>query len=438
MREEKQKMKSKLKDYKVDIFTLPYYIFALVVVLAGTFLDRIPGLGFCGGFALCTVFGILLCWIGDHLPIVRSYLGGGAFIALFGGALIAYFNVFPEKTGALVTDFVKSYDYLGFFVSALICGSILAMDRNLLIRAGVRYFIPVLAGIAGAFLLTGIVAQIGGFGWREGILFIATPIMGGGTAAGAVPMSATYEAGLSQSADYYLSIMMPAVVIGNAGAIVFAGLLNSLGKKKPEWTGNGKIMPAHGSFQPKEIVEPPVDLVGMGRGFVFAGCFFIIGRIIQNFIPSIHYYAWTIIAAAVANIFNLAPQQMKDDCRQWYNFLTKFCVPAVLFSIGYVYTNMSVIIENFNGLYLAMVLATLIGCTVATLIVSKLVGFYPIDGAITSGLCMANMGGSGDVATLGAAERMELMPFAQISSRIGGAIIIILASILCPLIGKGL
>ena len=60
MREEKQKMKSKLKDYKVDIFTLPYYIFALVVVLAGTFLDRIPGLGFCGGFALCTVFGILL------------------------------------------------------------------------------------------------------------------------------------------------------------------------------------------------------------------------------------------------------------------------------------------------------------------------------------------------------------------------------------------
>ena len=59
----------------------------------------------------------------------------------------------------------------------------------------------------------------------------------------------------------------------------------------------------------------------------------------------------------------------------------------------------------------------------------QLVGFYPVESAITAGLCMANMGGAGDLAVLGAARRMELMSYAQISSRIGGAIILLIGSI---------
>ncbi len=67
-----------------------------------------------------------------------------------------------------------------------------------------------------------------------------------------------------------------------------------------------------------------------------------------------------------------------------------------------------------------------LGCAVA----GYLVGFYPVDSAVTAGLCMANRGGSGDLAVLGASKRMGLMAYAQLSSRLGGGIVLIIGSIL--------
>ena len=74
--------------------------------------------------------------------------------------------------------------------------------------------------------------------------------------------------------------------------------------------------------------------------------------------------------------------------------------------------------------------AIVVGAIVGSAGVGYLVGFYPIDAAVTAGLCMANRGGSGDLAVLGAADRMDLMAYAQLSSRLGGAIVLIIGSIL--------
>ena len=53
---------------------------------------------------------------------------------------------------------------------------------------------------------------------------------------------------------------------------------------------------------------------------------------------------------------------------------------------------------------------------------------YPIDVAIVNA-CHSGQGGTGDVAILTAANRMQLMPFAQIATRIGGAITVTLVLI---------
>jgi malate:Na+ symporter len=54
---------------------------------------------------------------------------------------------------------------------------------------------------------------------------------------------------------------------------------------------------------------------------------------------------------------------------------------------------------------------------------------YPVDAAIVTA-CHSGLGGTSDVAILGAADRMGLMAFAQISTRVGGAIMIEIAKLL--------
>jgi Na+/citrate or Na+/malate symporter len=62
-------------------------------------------------------------------------------------------------------------------------------------------------------------------------------------------------------------------------------------------------------------------------------------------------------------------------------------------------------------------------------LVGRLLGMYPIETAIVNA-CHSGQGGTGDVAILTAANRMQLMPFAQIATRIGGAITVTLVIIL--------
>ena len=176
----------------------------------------------------------------------------------------------------------------------------------------------------------------------------------------------------------------------------------------------------------------------MGRGFVITGIFYTVGILISKLVPGIHYYAWTIVACAACKIAGIFPEALQEDVAQWYRFAMKIGIPAVLFGIGFVYTDLGVVIANLTPTYFLLVLTTLVGAVAGTWLIGGLIGFYPVECAITAGLCMANMGGSGDIATLGAAGRMELMPFAQISSRIGGAIIIVLASVLSAVLGAGL
>lgn len=96
---------------------------------------------------------------------------------------------------------------------------------------------------------------------------------------------------------------------------------------------------------------------------------------------------------------------------------------------GVCYTDLQEIIDALTFANVVIAAIIVVGAVVGAAIGGWLIGFYPIESSITAGLCMANRGGSGDLEVLSACNRMNLISYAQISSRLGGGIVLVIASI---------
>lgn len=443
-----------LEKKPYQLYNLPWYLFAIfaAVILVAAYMGVLPS-GMAGCFAIMIVFGTVLNEIGDHTPIVKSYLGGGAIVVIFGCAALNYFHLLPEVLNAdgsvkyslmanINSFFKPTGAFLDFYIAALITGSILGMNRKLLMNAAARYFPAIFGGLILAFALCSGLGALLGFGWAKALLLIALPIMGGGMGAGATPLSKIFETSGTMTADEALSIMTPAVAIGNAISIVIAGVIVKI-LVSEKWNGKGQLMQS-GSIDPKELEISPemqakrddIKVNNLGLGLLVSCSFFAFGYIISkiwtSLVPSvsIHAYAWMIITVAICKITDCLPEKIEIACYQWYQFIMKNLTTALLVGIGLCYLDLNAVLESLNLTYFLLCLVTCLGAFFGAAIVGKLVGFYPVEAGITAGLCMSNMGGTGDVAVLSAAGRMELMPFAQISSRLGGAIILLLGSLM--------
>lgn len=420
------------EKFKLAGLEMKYFIPIVIILTAAVALGKLPK-GMLGAFPIMIAIGAILDYIGNKTPIVKDYLGGGPIVIIFASAALVYFNILPSNETKIIKDFMTTQSFLDFYIAALIVGSIMGMNRKLLIKAAMGYLPVIIGGVVVSILFTGVIGYISGYGFVNAVFYIAIPIMGGGMGAGAVPLSQIFGQALNKQPTELLAVMVPAVALGNALAIVAAGLLDKLGKRFPSLTGNGKLLKAQDAEMTEEKKHTPLQYEELGTGLLMATSFFIFGNILSKFIP-IHAYALMIISVAIVKILGVVNEYYEECCAKWFNFIMKNFTSALLVGIGIAYTSLKEVIEAFSPIYLLLVAATVIGAIVGTAIVGHLIGFYVIEGSITAGLCMANMGGTGDVAVMSAAHRMELMPFSQISSRIGGAFMLLLTSILINLL----
>lgn len=389
-------------------------------------------------FSLLAVFGLLFGEIGDRIPIWDEYIGGGTVLVFFAAAVFATYKLVPESilkaTGAFYNK--QPVNFLEMFIPALIVGSVLTVDRKTLIKSISGYIPLILIGVIGA--------SIGGI--TAGLLFgkspvdimvnYVLPIMGGGTGAGAIPMSEMWSSKTGRPASEWFAFAISILTIANIIAILTGALLKKLGEKRPEMTGNGDLImdDSKEAIKDKEV-EVKAEMVDTAAAFILTGMLFILAHILGElwetlgFSFEIHRLAFLILLTMFLNIANIIPDRLKAGAKRMQTFFSKHTIWILMAAVGFT-TDVNEIINALSPSNLVIALAIVFGACIFIMLVARKMKFYPVEAAITAGLCMANRGGAGDVAVLGAANRMELMSFAQISSRIGGAMMLILGSIL--------
>ena len=431
MENKTQGLPGMLGTVKVGGLPLGLYLLALALLAAMLALDCLPA-SIVGAFFLLMILGDGMNKLGAIIPVVKTYLGGSV-MCIFGGAILALLGVFPEGAMATVDAFVNDQGFLVLYIAALITGSLFSIDRGLLLKGAVRILPVSIAAVFAGALVCGGMGVLMGQGFWDAILFILVPMTSGGMTAGTVPLSQVYSAQLGVDAGVILTRMAPATVLGNCIAIVYASLANTLGRKKPQWTGNGRLV---NDGQPAPVQAPlKPTLEQLAGGMTLSLAFYGVGALLHHLVPMVPTYAWMIITVVVVKCMGVMPAAMEDAARQWGQFAIKAWTAAALFGIGMTLIDLETIAADLTLPYLLTVLLIETTITLTAAFVGRLVSFYPIESAIAAGMCATNMGGSGNVAVLSSSDRMDLLPFAQIVTRGSGALMLTIGGILVQYVG---
>ena len=117
------------------LFAIPMYLFLLLAftVITANQLDIIPS-SMVGSIGAMFIIGIVMGELGDRLPVWKDYIGGGTLLALLGGSLLVYFNLLGESCRESIGELMKTTDFITFYAAVLITGSILSIDRAVLLH----------------------------------------------------------------------------------------------------------------------------------------------------------------------------------------------------------------------------------------------------------------------------------------------------------------
>ncbi|ODP32958.1 2-hydroxycarboxylate transporter family protein [Pandoraea sp. ISTKB] len=423
----------RIMDFRVGIVPLPVHLVLIAAIVTTVLTTGKLSAELSPIIALLAVCSFTCMEIGQRIPIFRS-IGGPVILVTFLPSWLVFSNVLPPSVVTPIVAFWKQSNFLYLFIPGIIVGSILSMDRKVLIGGFVRIFVPLAIGSVLAGLVGTAVGTMLGMGLFHTVFFVVIPVMSGGLGEGVIPLTIGYSEVMHQAAGDLLAQALPAVMLGNVCAIVFSGVLNAIGKRYPALTGNGQLMRtgsddlgAHDAHDTHGQPTKGVDATDIAAAGMIAVCLYFVGMLAQSTLGLPGPVMMLVLAVAAKIGFIFSPK-LEAGAGVVYKFFATAVTYPLLFAIGVVITPWQKVVASFNVPTLVTIIATVLTLMATAFIVARRMNMHPIDAAIVVGT-HSGMGGTGDVAILTAANRMRLMPFAQIATRIGGAITITLSLI---------
>ncbi|HFU7475594.1 TPA: 2-hydroxycarboxylate transporter family protein [Streptococcus agalactiae] len=464
-RGQKQDLKTKLFHIKVGSVPLPVYVcLALLILLAG-FLQKLP-VNMLGGFAVILTMGWFLGTIGASIPGFKNF-GGPAILSLLVPSILVFFNLINKNVLESTNMLMKQANFLYFYIACLVSGSILGMNRKMLIQGLLRMIFPMLLGMVCAMMVGTFVGVILGLEWRHTLFYIVTPVLAGGIGEGILPLSLGYSSITGVASEQLVAQLIPATIIGNFFAILCTALLNRLGEKKPHLSGQGQLVRLNKGEDMSDIIgnffailctallnrlgekkphlsgqgqlvrlnkgedmsdiiadhSGPIDVKKMGGGVLTACSLFIFGHLLQQ-LTGFPGPVLMIIAAAILKYINVIPRETQNGAKQLYKFISGNFTFPLMAGLGLLYIPLKDVVATLSIQYFIVVISVVFTVISVGFFVSRFLNMNPVEAGIISA-CQSGMGGTGDVAILSTADRMNLMPFAQVATRLGGAITVI-------------
>jgi malate:Na+ symporter len=409
---------------RVGPMPLPLYLAIAAVIFGAATVQKLPA-DMIGGFAAIMLLGFLLGDVGGRIPLLKD-IGGAAILCLFvPSALLGYKLLDPEITKS-ITAIMKTSNFLYLYIACLVTGSMLGMNRRVLVQGFLRMFVPLAVGTLAAVAAGVSVGLLFGYAPEHTFFFIVMPIVAGGIGEGILPLSMAYSEILNTAQPALIASLIPAALIGNVIAIVSSGVLKRIGDKRPEYSGNGMLVRSgDDEVMHEKTAEKPIELSLMGAGLLMACTMFILGSFLSPFV-GIPGPIIMILGAALLKVAKVVPARMETGAHQIYKFMTTNLTYPLLVGLGVLYVPWNDLIAAFTFAYFTICTVTVLSMIASGWFVGRVLGMYQVESAVVTA-CHSGLGGTGDVAILSASSRMELMPFAQISTRIGGAGMVVLA-----------
>lgn len=421
-----------LRQHRYEVGAVPILMFIGIASIVG--ISAATGLlpkNMIGGLAVIMTLGFAFAKIGLIFPVLKD-IGGPAILCLMVPSVLVYFGLFEAHTMATVQLLMKEANLLYFVIACLVVGSILGMDRGILIQGMIRMFVPLVAGTAAAVLSGLLVGMLFGYSAYHTFFFIIVPIIGGGIGEGILPLSLAYSAILGQTPDIYVAQLVPAAVVGNIFAIICAAVMARIGISRPSLTGNGMLIRSkddnHIFMQKKGGAVEHIDFQLMGGGLLMICAFFIGGGLLEKLVH-IPGPVLMILLAVLCKYTHVIPTSMEQGAHSCYKFVSAALIWPLMIGLGMLYVPLESVVTVFSVGYVIVCGSVVIAMTLSGYLIAAWLNMNPVEAAIVTS-CHSGLGGTGDVAILSASNRMSLMPFAQIATRIGGASTVITATLL--------